>query len=157
MGLVKKRKNKNATPEQQNSQVTAQPLSGDTSPINISKQEETEIPQPAKDFAQKFKDNFKDGRTLNWFIGEFIGFKCIPLLFYIFHIGLNIYWLITYYTKGDSWYFRCILAFWLISAGSATLRSFLFYNPGWPKKKIEAHYLTPEIIYQKRNLISAGK
>lgn len=134
MGLVKKRKNKNSTAEQQNSQVTAQPLSGDTSPVDISQQEETEILQSTKDFAQKCKDNFNEG-TLNWFIG----FNCFSLLLYIFHILTNICSLYHFHTKGDGWYFWCTLAFWLITAGGATLTSFLFYNPGWP----ETHYEGP--------------
>lgn len=133
MGLVKKRKNKNSTAEQQNSQVTALPLSSDTSPVEISQKEKTlEILQSAKDFAKKCKDNFEEG-TLNWLIG----FNCLSLLLYIFHILTNICSLYHFHTKGDNWYFRCTLAFWLVTAGGATLRSFWFYNPGWPKTQYE--------------------
>lgn len=124
MGLMKKRKNKNPTAEQQNSQVTVQPISADTIPVEISEQE---IPQSIKDFAQKCKDNFDEG-TLSWLIR----FNYVSFLLYIIHIGCNIYWLNYFYNKGDMWYFGCTLAFWLIPAGSATLTSFLFYNPGWP-------------------------
>lgn len=142
---MKKRKTKNPTAEQQNSQVTVQPISADAIPVEI----EQEIPQPIKDFAQKCKDNFDRG-TLN----RLIGLNCFSFILYIIHIGCNIYWLITYYTKGDMWYFWCTLAFWLIPAIIMIIRSFLFYNPGWPINQNEDTFDPRDYLPEKESNFS---
>ena len=107
------------------------------------KSEESEEEKKIKEIecvARRCRDEIEIGMLTVFTLSTFFS-----LFFYVVDLCFDICWLITFYVRGDYWYFRCTLAFLVIPAVITIVKCLFIYNNG--------SIIPNENIYDPRELL----